>query len=100
MTAVEQHDGHVVKTTGDGLHAVFATAHDALRAAIDAQRVLADERWTLPEPLRVRMGVHTGEADLREGDYFGTAVEPRGTRLGRGARWADRRVARDRGGGP
>ena len=72
--AVEKRGGHVVKTTGDGLHAVFATAHDALAAAIDAQRVLADEHWTLPEALLVRMGIHTGEADLREGDYFGTAV--------------------------
>ena len=68
------HDGHVVKTTGDGLHAAFALAQDALVAALDAQRALVAEDWTLPEPLRVRMGLHTGEAELREGDYFGPAV--------------------------
>ncbi len=72
--AVEMHDGHVVKTTGDGLHAAFALAHDALVAALDAQRALVAEDWTLPEALRVRMGLHTGEAELREGDYFGPAV--------------------------
>jgi len=72
--AVEKRGGAVVKTTGDGLHAAFATAQDAIAAAVDAQRALGDEPWELPDPLRVRMGVHTGEADLREGDYFGTAV--------------------------
>jgi predicted ATPase/class 3 adenylate cyclase len=72
--AVEKHDGSIVKTTGDGLHATFGTAHDAALAAVDAQRALDDEQWTLPEPLRVRMGIHTGEADLRDGDYFGPAV--------------------------
>jgi predicted ATPase/class 3 adenylate cyclase len=72
--AVEKHDGHVVKTTGDGLHAAFGTAHDAVAAAIEAQRGLGAQPWTLPDPLLVRMGVHTGEADLRGGDYYGTAV--------------------------
>ncbi|HEY8217773.1 MAG TPA: adenylate/guanylate cyclase domain-containing protein [Acidimicrobiia bacterium] len=73
--AVEQHGGYVVKTTGDGVHGAFATAHDALESTFDAQRALADERW--PEatgPLRVRMGVHTGEAELRDGDYYGQAL--------------------------
>ncbi len=72
--AVEKRGGVVVKTTGDGLHAAFAAAQDAVAAAVDAQRGLGAEPWGLPEPLLVRMGVHTGEADLREGDYFGTAV--------------------------
>jgi len=72
--AVESHGGHVVKTTGDGLHAAFATAHDAVLAGVDAQGGLAGETWALPAPLLVRMGIHTGEADLRGGDYYGTAV--------------------------
>jgi len=72
--AVESRGGQVVKTTGDGLHAVFATAHDAAIAAVEAQRALGDEPWTLPEPLRVRIGVHTGEAEIRDGDYYGSAV--------------------------
>ena len=72
--AVEKRDGHVVKTTGDGLHAAFAVAPDAVAAALDAQRQLLAEPWTLPEPLRVRMGLHTGVAEIRDGDYFGTSV--------------------------
>ncbi len=72
--AVEKRGGVVVKTTGDGLHAAFATAQDAVAAAVDAQQGLANEPWGLAEPLLVRMGVHTGESDLRDGDYFGTSV--------------------------
>ena len=72
--AVAAHAGHVVKGTGDGIHAVFATADDAVNAAIDAQLVLGAEQWPLTEPLRVRMGLHTGVAELREGDYFGSSV--------------------------
>jgi predicted ATPase/class 3 adenylate cyclase len=72
--AVDQRDGQVVKTTGDGLHAVFGTAPDALAAALDAQRTLLAEEWVLPEGLWVRMGLHTGEAQVRKGDYYGTAV--------------------------
>jgi class 3 adenylate cyclase len=72
--AVEKRDGVVVKTTGDGLHASFAVARDALGAAVDAQLVLGAEDWPLPEPLRVRMGLHTGAAEARAGDYFGPAV--------------------------
>src|SRR5262245_22929631 len=71
---VEAGNGYVVKTTGDGVHAVFATADDALAAAVAGQLALAREAWTLPEPLRVRIGIHTGPAELRDGDYYGTAV--------------------------
>jgi predicted ATPase/class 3 adenylate cyclase len=71
--AVTRRDGVVVKSTGDGMHAVFVTAHDALAAASDAQQVLAGCEWGATGPLRVRMGVHTGEAESRDGDYFGTA---------------------------
>jgi class 3 adenylate cyclase len=73
-SAVESHGGRVVKTTGDGLHAVFGTAPDATAAAVDAQQRLLGEVWPLPEPLRVRMGLHTGHAEMRDGDYFGPAV--------------------------
>jgi predicted ATPase/class 3 adenylate cyclase len=73
-SAVESHGGYVVKTTGDGLHAVFATAPDATAAAVDAQHQLLGEVWPLPEPLRVRMGLHTGHAEMRDGDYSGPAV--------------------------
>jgi len=72
--AIAANDGHVVKTTGDGIHAAFASAHDALGAAVRAQRVLGDESWAMPQPLKARMGLHTGEAEHRDGDYYGTAT--------------------------
>jgi len=72
--AVESHDGQVVKTTGDGIHAVFALAPDALAAAIGAQRALGAEEWGEVGSLRVRMGLHSGTASLRSGDYFGPAL--------------------------
>ena len=72
--SVAEHDGHVVKSTGDGIHAVFATAHDALDAAAVMQRGLAVESFGETGPLRVRMGVHTREAEYRDGDYFGSEV--------------------------
>ena len=72
--AIESRRGHVVKTTGDGFHAAFGTAHDAVDAAVAAQLALRTEAWDLTGPVLVRMGLHTCEADLRDGDYYGSAV--------------------------
>jgi predicted ATPase/class 3 adenylate cyclase len=72
--AIEAHGGFVVKTTGDGFHAAFATAGEGVLAAIAAQRALDAEAWGATGRLRVRMGLHTGEASLRDGDYFGGAL--------------------------
>jgi predicted ATPase/class 3 adenylate cyclase len=72
--AIAAYGGQVVKGRGDGVHAVFVTADDAVGASIEIQRVLAAESWSVSEPLRVRVGVHTGVAELRDGDYFGSAV--------------------------
>src|SRR5262245_45020966 len=72
--AVLAHGGHGRKATGDGLHAAFARASDALAAALEAQRALAAESWRLPTPLRARMGLHTGACEERDGDYHGPAV--------------------------
>jgi predicted ATPase/class 3 adenylate cyclase len=72
--AVEGHNGQVVKTTGDGLHAAFGTAHDAVDAAVGTQLALASEAWEETGPLTVRIGVHTCEAEARDGDYYGTGV--------------------------
>ena len=63
-----------MKTTGDGVHAVFGSAHEALAAAATAQRAIIEESWETPGPLRVRIGVHTGDAELRDRDYYGPAV--------------------------
>ncbi|MFN2134500.1 MAG: ATP-binding protein [Candidatus Promineifilaceae bacterium] len=75
-TAVESNGGVVVKSTGDGIHAVFSSPLESLLAAIAAQRALQDAQWPAitPDRIRVRMGLHTGEAELRAGDYFGAAV--------------------------
>jgi predicted ATPase/class 3 adenylate cyclase len=66
--------GRVVKGRGDGVHAVFATVDAALGAAIDSQRAVGSEAWPVSEPLRVRIGLHTGAAELRDDDYFGSSV--------------------------
>src|SRR6201994_626507 len=63
--AIEAHGGFMFKHTGDGVCAAFASPSSAVDAAVAAQRALE---------LPVRMGVATGEAELREGDYFGTAL--------------------------
>ncbi len=72
--AIEAHRGHVVKTTGDGFHAAFATSHDALAGAVAAMRAIENEPWEAVGSLRVRMGLHTGEAGQRDGDYYGTSL--------------------------
>jgi predicted ATPase/class 3 adenylate cyclase len=72
--AVEANGGHVVKTTGDGVHAVFETAEDAIAAAIAGEVGLGVEGWGAPGSLKVRAGLHTGRAEVREGDYFGPAL--------------------------
>ncbi len=69
--AIEAHGGHVFKTVGDAFYAAFATASDGLAAALDAQRALAAESWGELGVLRVRMGLHTGAVQSRDGDYFG-----------------------------
>jgi hypothetical protein len=63
--AIDAHGGWLFKHTGDGFVAAFASPMSAVNAAIDAQRELQ---------LPVRMGLATGEAELRDGDYFGTVL--------------------------
>src|SRR6516164_1672603 len=64
-TVIEAYDGFLFSHTGDGFVAAFASPMSAVNAAIDAQRELG---------LPVRMGLATGEAELRDGDYFGTVL--------------------------
>src|ERR1700676_5733238 len=65
QTAIEAHDGFLFSHTGDGVVAAFASPRSAVDAAVAAQRALE---------LPVRMGIATGEAELRGGDYFGTVL--------------------------
>ena len=71
---IEGHGGHVVKSVGDGVCAAFVSATDALEASIAAQQVLAAEPWPEPVRIRVRMALHSGPAELRDGDYFGPTL--------------------------
>jgi len=73
-SAVAASDGEVVKSTGDGLMAVFTVPLGAVTAGLAAQRALLDEPWPDMCAIRVRMGIHTGEAESRGGDFFGPAV--------------------------
>ncbi len=72
--AIDTADGHIFSTGGDGFGAVFARAANAVAAAVGAQRGLRAEPWPDDVGLRVRMGLHTGEAQERDGDYFGPPV--------------------------
>jgi class 3 adenylate cyclase len=63
--AIVSHGGFLFKHTGDGVCAAFASPKSAVDAAVSAQRALE---------LPVRMGLATGEAELREGDYFGAVL--------------------------
>jgi class 3 adenylate cyclase len=83
--ALERHDvilrelvvaagGVVVKSTGDGSLAVFERPAAAIAATVAIQRAMAAEAWGETGPLRVRVGVHTGVAEERDGDYFGPAL--------------------------
>jgi predicted ATPase/DNA-binding SARP family transcriptional activator len=70
---LESCGGYVFSTAGDSFAAAFTRASDAVRAAGEAQAALAGAVWPGPA-LRVRMGLHVGEAEERAGDYFGPAV--------------------------
>ena len=72
--AIERHNGHVFKTVGDAFCAAFHTAPDALLAAADAQLALLNEDWGETGQIRVRMGLHTGDAEERANDYFGQTL--------------------------
>lgn len=69
-----QHDGDEVGTTGDGYFAEFATATNAVHAAIDAQLALRSHPWPAGLELRVRMGLHTGEVEVDGGELVGLSV--------------------------
>ncbi len=69
--AVENHGGTVFKGTGDGILAVFDSPANAVRAAADAQHAIESETWLPGQRIRVRMGLDTGPAQERSGDYFG-----------------------------
>ena len=71
---VARRRGEVVKSTGDGFFAAFPDARSAIDAAIAIQRALRDQRAENGVAVRVRIGVHTADANLRAADYSGRGV--------------------------
>jgi predicted ATPase/class 3 adenylate cyclase len=70
--AIELNGGTVIKTTGDGIHSVFEKAIDGVNAALSIQRALQEPICGLT--IKARMGLHSGEADVRAGDYHGQSL--------------------------
>ena len=68
------HRGYIFSTAGDAFAASFARPGDAVDAAVEAQQGLAAEPWPSDAAILVRMGIHTGEAVERGGDYFGPTL--------------------------
>ncbi|MBO4226145.1 adenylate/guanylate cyclase domain-containing protein [Bradyrhizobium neotropicale] len=73
---IAKHRGRVVKTTGDGLLAEFASVIDALRCAVEVQRCMAERNAGLPQDKRIefRIGIHQGDIVIERGDIFGDGV--------------------------
>jgi class 3 adenylate cyclase len=72
--AIEDQGGVVFRTMGDAFCAAFVRAADAVVAAAAAQRALLAEPWPGGCEITVRMAIHTGNAEVREGDYVGHAL--------------------------
>jgi class 3 adenylate cyclase len=73
---IREHHGHIVKTTGDGVLAEFASVVDAVRCAAEIQRAMADRDLDLAEErrLRFRIGVNLGDVIADGGDIYGDGV--------------------------
>jgi predicted ATPase/class 3 adenylate cyclase/Tfp pilus assembly protein PilF len=68
---IEEHGGQVFRTAGDAFYASFVQPQSAVAAALALQQALHDEPWPAATPIRVRMALHAGEAQWRDGEYFG-----------------------------
>lgn len=73
---VTSRGGRLIKTRGEGdaTFSVFERPSAAAAAALELQDAILHEPWALHEPIRIRVALHTGEVELRDGDYFGRAV--------------------------
>ena len=72
--AISERRGYVFSTAGDAFAAAFWTPREAVDAANSAQQALAEQAWPRAISVNVRMGIHTGTADERDGDYFGATM--------------------------
>jgi len=73
---IKDHRGRIVKSTGDGLLAEFASVVDAVRCAVEVQRAMADREPEVPQDQRIRfrIGVNLGDVIAEEHDIFGDGV--------------------------
>ena len=73
---VAEHNGRIVKRTGDGILIEFGSAMDATRCAIQAQRGMAQRNRDVPvdQRIEIRIGIHVGDIIIEEGDIFGDGV--------------------------
>ncbi|HEV2907857.1 MAG TPA: adenylate/guanylate cyclase domain-containing protein, partial [Candidatus Eremiobacteraceae bacterium] len=82
--AISGSRGRVFKTMGDQFCAAFSTVSDSIAAAVRAQRALAAEDWSEVGGLDVRMAIHAGSVEERDGDYFGRPLNKVARLLGIG----------------
>src|SRR5580700_7927632 len=80
----QQYNGHEVDTQGDAFFVAFARATDAISAAVAIQRALAEHVWPDDAPVRVRIGLHTGEPVLTSDGYIGIDVHHAARIMGAG----------------
>lgn len=73
-SAIARNHGAVISTGGDAVFAAFARAPDALHAALEAQHALRTEAWDASCVIRVRMALHSGIAEERDGNYYGPSL--------------------------
>jgi class 3 adenylate cyclase len=73
-SAIQRHEGHVVKTQGDGFMAAFTTPEQAVRCAIAIQKAFEKGRRKGAAPVQIRIGIHYGDVVHRDNDIFGRNV--------------------------
>src|SRR5688500_11853772 len=83
-SAIARAPGRVLKTTGDGVIAVFDSPRRAVETAMRAQEALSAEPWEATGPIRVRMGMHAGDAESRDDDLFGPVMNRAARIMGAG----------------
>jgi len=71
---IHQHNGVIIKTIGDSIMAKFDSPYLAVRASIEMQKTLEEYNTTAKEKIRIRIGIHTGQAIVENNDIFGDAV--------------------------
>ncbi|MBA2597313.1 MAG: adenylate/guanylate cyclase domain-containing protein, partial [Chloroflexia bacterium] len=82
--AIAAHDGVHFKTVGDAVQAAFPSVPQAIAAAVEGQSALRQEVWGELGPMRIRMGIHVGEATPKDGDYLAPMLNRLARVLGAG----------------